>query len=365
MRILAIEPYATRSHLQFLEGLRAHSRHQIALDTLAPRKWKWRMRTSGLHFAPRVAASGPWDLLLCSDFTDLAALRALLPAGQRDLPAVLYFHENQLTYPLPDYEERDYQFTLIHLHGMLAADHVLFNSSYHRRTFLEALPEALRVFPDFDGPALVEPLAERSSVLHLGSDVPAGAPSEPVAAPRIAWNHRWEHDKDPDAFAEVLDVLAATGRRFRVRLFGERFHDVPRALGRIRERHAARLDAAEFVADRGRYLAELATADVVLSTARHEFFGLGALEGIRSGLFPVLPADLAYPELLSEECRAWPYLYTREEGVLGALEAALDGVASGARMNERQRLIEYTDCFTWQRLAPEYDRLFERVCEGS
>ena len=225
MRILAIEPYATRSHLQFLEGLRAHSRHEIALDTLAPRKWKWRMRTSGLHFAPRVAANGPWDLLLCSDFLDLAALRALLPAGQRDVPAVLYFHENQLTYPLPDYEERDYQFTLIHLHGMLAANHVLFNSSYHRRTFLEALPEALRVFPDFDGPALVHPLAERSSVLHLGTDAPPGAPSGPHAEPRIAWNHRWEHDKDPDAFAEVLDLLAATGRRFRVRLFSR--EDLP------------------------------------------------------------------------------------------------------------------------------------------
>ena len=37
----------------------------------------------------------------------MAALRALLPAGQRDIPAVLYFNENQLTYTLPDYDERD------------------------------------------------------------------------------------------------------------------------------------------------------------------------------------------------------------------------------------------------------------------
>ena len=41
----------------------------------------------------------------------------------------------------------------------------------------------------------------------------------------------------------------------------------------------------------------------MLSTARHEFFGIAVAEALRAGCLPWLPARLSYPELLPEP--AW------------------------------------------------------------
>ena len=42
----------------------------------------------------------------------------------------------------------------------------------------------------------------------------------------------------------------------------------------------------------------LAEADVFVSTASHEFFGIAAAEAIAVGLHPLFPNDLAYPEMI-------------------------------------------------------------------
>lgn len=93
--------------------------------------------------------------------------------------------------------------------------------------------------------------------------------------------------------------------------------------------------------------------------------GSGTLEAIRCGLYPVLPRDLAYPELLPEELReAGPFLYEREGGLADPLARALEVVATDGLMNERRALVRSTDRFTWERLAPAYDALFERCAGG-
>ena len=121
MRILALEPYAALSHRLFLEELAEASSHDFQVELLPPRKWKWRMRTSSLHWARWMASvaganSCPWDLLLVSDFVNLAELMALLPPHLRHLPSVIYFHENQLTYPNQNGgDQRDLHFAFTNL----------------------------------------------------------------------------------------------------------------------------------------------------------------------------------------------------------------------------------------------------------
>jgi len=364
LRIAALEPYAALSHTAFLAGLVRHSRHEVVPSTLPPRSWKWRMRTAALHFARVLAEGGPWDLLLASDYLNLAELRPLLPPPLRDVPAVVYFHENQLTYPLQPGERRDVHFGLTHLYSVLAAEAALFNSDFHRTAFLDALAELLALVPDVDTAPALEAARSRAQVLPLGTDLARGVPRrlEPGAEPVLLWNHRWEYDKDPDAFVRALIELAGSGERFRVRVLGQSFREVPPAFDELTRALGPRIDLHGFVPARGAYLEAVRGAHVVVSTARHEFFGLGTLEAVRQGLLPVLPADLAYPELLPEPERApGRFLYERSGGVLAPLSRALRAVRDGEWMDARRALIEHTDRFAWPVLAPRFDRVFEQA----
>lgn len=359
LRIAAVEPYAALSHIQFLEGLRQHSRHELEVLSLPARAWKWRMRTSAIHFARELEARGPWDLFFVSDYLNLAELYALLPEPLRSVPAVAYFHENQLTYPLQATERRDHHFALIHFHALLCARHSLFNSAYHRRTFFAALDELLEYEPDVDLSAARERAAAHSSVLPLGTELPRGEPrSSSGEPPVVLWNHRLEYDKDPDALLAVCAALLARGCEFRVRLLGQRFRQVPPALEQLRSLLGERLVQDGFLPERTAYLRALADSHIVVSTARHEFFGLGTLEALRTGLFPVLPHDLAYPELLPAEQHE-RCLYRRPEDAAAALERALEIVATDSERPAREALVRHTDRFSWATLAPRYDARFE------
>jgi len=76
------------------------------------RKWKWRMRGSALWLAGRLPRFSP-DIIMASDFLDFATFCALMPSEWINLPRAVYFHENQLTYPVASHVRRDYQFGFV------------------------------------------------------------------------------------------------------------------------------------------------------------------------------------------------------------------------------------------------------------
>lgn len=364
LQILAIEPYLALSHRLFLEGLQQHSIHDWTIAALPARKWKWRMRTSALHFL-EVVESADWDLLFVSDFLNLQELQALLSERARRIPVVLYFHENQLTYLLQEQEKRDYHFGLTHFYSMLGAQRSLFNSDYHRREFLEELPRLLKRIPDVDTGPFLERVIERCGVMPLGTDVPRrDRRFDPVAVPTILWSHRWEYDKDPRSFVDALYALDRQGLEFRVRVLGEQFRVAPPEFAELQQRLPERLDQVGFIADRDEYLDAVASADIFVSTARHEFFGLAALEAIRCGLLPVLPDDLAYPELTRVGAAPSPFLYRREDGLAGALADAIEMVQAGQGRRERSELLHVSDRYEWSQLAPRYDALCEEIARA-
>lgn len=133
LRILLIEPYYGGSHKAFTDGYIKYSKHKIKLLSMPARKWKWRMRGAAIWLAERLPDFEP-DIILASDYLDLAAFSALAPAEVSLIPRVVYFHENQLTYPLDSHARQDYQFGLTNITTCLAADRVLFNSHYHQKS---------------------------------------------------------------------------------------------------------------------------------------------------------------------------------------------------------------------------------------
>jgi len=146
----------------------------------------------------------------------------LAPGSLRDVPIVTYFHENQLTYPLPSESQRDYQYGFTNITTCLASDEVWFNSAYHRDEFFVEAEALLARMPDFIPRGVTERIAARSRIVHPGVDVPP-VPDAPRRRPySILWNHRWEWDKNPEEFFAALRAGRQAGCDFRLVVAGER-----------------------------------------------------------------------------------------------------------------------------------------------
>jgi glycosyltransferase involved in cell wall biosynthesis len=303
-RILALNAYHGGSHRVFLDGWRQHSRHEFTLLTLPAFQWKWRMRHAAVTFseqvAQQIAAGHHWDAVFCTDMLNLAEFLGLCPPSMRCVPTIVYFHENQLTYPVPAPDPRDLHFAFTNLTTALAASAVWFNSAFHRDEFLEALERWLCRMPDQAPRRAIAAIRAKSEIHPPGIEIVPVA-ERPAAAPlRIVWVSRWEYDKAPETFFHGLFQLSQRGCDFRVSVLGERFTRVPEVFGLARTRLSEHIDHWGYLENPRDYHAVLAGADVVVSTAKHEFFGIGVLEAVAAGCLPLVPRRLAYPQILGD-----------------------------------------------------------------
>jgi glycosyltransferase involved in cell wall biosynthesis len=348
----------------FLEGYARASRHRVEIWKLPPRKWKWRMRGSAYHFADLAREPGalPPDVVLASDFLNLCDWRALAPRPFAAAPCVLYFHENQVTYPLAAQAPADFHYGWINLSSALAAEKVLFNSSYHREEFLARIEAALRLMPDHVPAGLPDRIRDRSQVFPVGIDF---APHRDALArrarprndpPIIVWNHRWEHDKGPDLLLRALIDLKETGARFRAIICGQAPRRRPPEFDAAARELREEIIHLGFFADGAAYRDALAGADIVLSTARHEFFGVSVVEAMYLGCLPVLPHALSYPEILPPELHPL-FLYPDPGRLPRFLAAFLDRLPHDRRDEVRAAAAR----FDWSELAPRLDGLIAEV----
>jgi hypothetical protein len=178
MTIALVEPFFSGSHKRWAEEFTAKSQHDVFLLTLPGRYWKWRMHGGAVSLAEKWKdhfRSRPLpDHILTTDMIDLSTFKAL--AQITNIPIHLYFHENQLTYPWSETDQdisfqRDHHYGFINFTSALCADHLWFNSAYHKQSFLSALPDFLRQFPDQHLDQHIPSLAEKSKVLYLGMDL--------------------------------------------------------------------------------------------------------------------------------------------------------------------------------------------------
>jgi glycosyltransferase involved in cell wall biosynthesis len=356
-----VEPYYTGSHRTWADSYRASSRHRVRLLTLPGRFWKWRMQGGAVTLARKATRwQQPPDLILASDMLNLPLFLTLAGPCLASVPVVLYFHENQLTYPLQPGEKRDLHYGFINWASALRADAVCFNSAYHQGAFFEELPRLLKHFPDYTELWSVEALRTQSQVLPLGLDLARldglcpGQPNQ--GRPTILWNHRWEYDKDPATFFRAIYALHDEGLDFGLILLGESFRYRPDEFLEARRRLPERIvhfGYAEDVATYGRLLWQ---ADIVVSTALHEFFGTAVVEACYCGCFPILPRRLSYPELLPAQHHA-ACLYDDFEGLLSRLRWALSHVDEVRRVSLAQAMAQ----FDWGVMAGRYDDLLEGV----
>ena len=374
MRILLVSPYHGGSHKAWAEGYQHASRHEIDLLTLPDRFWKWRMHGGAVTLARRFLTGNmpKPDLILATDMLDLTTFLALTRAITHDVPALLYMHENQLTYPLPtdgavgpmrrQLGERDRHYAFVNYVSMLTAVGTLFNSQYHLDSFFAALPNFLKHFPEYNEMGTIAQLQSKSRALPVGVDFARltldGLPRSPLpnseSSPLIVWNQRWEYDKNPDDFFAALYVMADEGIPFRLALCGQQYGKRPSAFTSAIEKLADQIIHVGH-ADMATYRQLLWEATVTVSTAHHEFFGISILEAIFCETFPILPNRLSYPELIPqahhEAC-----LYEDRGGLVERLRWALTHPVPAKK--SAQALATAVACYDWSLIAPQYDDYF-------
>ncbi len=362
MRILLLAPYCGGSHQAWAEGYAAHTVHDVTLLSLPARFWKWRMQGGAVTLAERARDLGERpDLILATDMLNLPAFLALTRDLLADVPSAFYCHENQLTYPVPPGETRDLTYGMINWLSMLVTDRVYFNSEYHIDDWFEALPNMLKHFPDHTHLHRIDDVRQKASVLPVGVDlrrldlVPEEGRRD--GPPIVLWNQRWEYDKDPETFFQALYALAEEGIQFRVVISGRSHRQVAPEFKTARRCLGHRVLHFGYAED-DTYAELLRCADVVVSTALHEFFGIAVVEAIYSGCFPVLPDRLSYPELIPERYHD-ACLYQRSEDLLVRLRWALTH-PEGARSIAGD-LRPAMSRFDWDEIGPIYDRALADV----
>ena len=313
MRVLAIEPYFGGSHRAFLKGWETHSVHDFTIVDLPAFHWKWRMRHSAITLADevnRLASQGErWDVIFCSDMLNLAEWKGLVDSQVASLPKVLYFHENQLTYPSQQPREWDYHFAFSNFTSAIAADEIWYNSRFNETEFLRELDAFLHRMPDFQPSHHIPLLQEKSSIQPPGVDSVFANKLEEEATDLntsgsplvVTWAARWEHDKDPETFFKAIRLAITNGVNLRLRVLGESFKNQPPVFGLAKQEFATYIDEFGYAESQSQFVELMQSTDVFVSTAIHEFFGISAVEAALAGAYPLLPQRLAYPEVFDLE----------------------------------------------------------------
>jgi len=379
MNVLALEPWFGGSHKRFLTELQRHSEHEVRSVELAPRFWKWRMQGGAVTLAEKAQAivEGGFvpDVIFASDMVNLPAFLALTRDILATTPTVLFFHENQLTYPLPDGKERDMTYAYINYLSALTADRLVFNSAFHQNEFFGALPDLLRRFPDYNHVGTLPSLRDKSQVLHLGihlagldavrPDAEAQRAREP-GPPVILWNHRWEYDKNPEAFFRLINRLDDAGAPFRLILAGQTFHEQPPEFESGFRRYADRVLHYGYAESFEDYARLLWRSDIVVSTSIHEFFGVSMMEAIACGCHPLLPNRLTYPELIPDALHRpllhAPVLYNSDDELFDILKGVL---TSRDQRLPASVLREVVEPLAWSHQIEGYDAMFESVARSA
>ncbi|CAM9940378.1 unnamed protein product [Lampetra planeri] len=429
MAVLLIEPFYGGSHRQLMDLLAQELGTGCSLHTMPAKKWPWRARTSALYLSQTIPASHAYRVLFASSVLNVAELVALRP-DLAPLHKVLYFHENQLVYPVRSAHERDFQYGYNQVLSCLAADVVVFNSRFNMESFLGSISGFMNTIPDHRPRDLEAAIRPKCRVLHFpirfppsdsrrcvwehGTRHPLSPPrcaacprclpspllppvvwnslppdlprsqlsrhssntgSRPSSCPlpmtasaclskqsehgentqtpniqplHILWPHRWEHDKNPELFFETLFKLKEAGCSFRVSVLGETYTTVPSVFEEARRRLADEILHWGFQASREDYYGVLAAADVAISTAKHEFFGVAmqvSIEAAHCGCYPLCPDALVYPEIFPAQC-----LFRTPAQLLKQLRYLC---ARPASLRQRSDKVDTTP-FSWVTLRPRY-----------
>ena len=353
MKLLFFEPFFGGSHQDFAMGFKTHSCHEVTLVTLPDRFWKWRMRGAALYLIHHIKDFSVFDAIIVTDMMDLTDFLSL--AGDTLPPVVMYFHENQLSYPLTSHQKQDVYLGFTNIISAMAADKILFNSEFHLKAFIDAAGRLIKQMPDKKPEWMTDWISNKSQVLYPGCRFEKGRidlQERDMKKPLIIWNHRWEPDKNPEFFFDVLTVIQKKNIPFSLALLGENPDVIPDVFMRAKDQFKDQLVTCGYAESRDAYLSWLKKGAIVFSCAVQENFGISVVEAVRYGCVPLLPNRLSYPEIIPEDCHS-EVLYRTERDLIEKLENMLVNYQDYLLL--QQKLSDHMEQFSWETRITVYD----------
>jgi glycosyltransferase involved in cell wall biosynthesis len=359
MKFLFIEPFSIGSHALFAKGLAEHSAHDIDLVEMPGKNFRWRMLGAALYMADNIRNIEKYDGVIVTDLFNLADFKVLV--GVKCPPIMVYFHENQLTYPQPASDKSIVLLGMINITTALAANMVVFNSNFQKDAFLKAVPDFLNRGQDFQPKGIASRIRQKSNVLYPGITLPSSSDvdvQKQTDPPLIIWNHRWGYDKNHPLFFNVLENLQEQEIDFRLALMGENFGMIPDTFVRAQRIFGDKIVAFGYVPSRTEYIRWLTQGDIIISTADQENFGMSVIEAMIMECIPLLPNRLVYPEILPEKFHD-QFLYKNKRDLTEKLTQILSDVKQYKETSKK--LAREMEFYLWENVAGNYDSVLEQL----
>ncbi|XP_040913452.1 glycosyltransferase-like domain-containing protein 1 [Toxotes jaculatrix] len=338
--VLLVEPFYGGSHKQLIDLLKENV-DGCSVFALPAKKWHWRARTAALYFSQTIPTCPTYslvsDVVVFNSLFNMDSFLSSISSYMKKIPDHRPANLEQLIRPKCVVLSYPVQFPDV---SRLLPEHKLVRRQV----------EQWQISPD-------ELQSPRSEEEQQQQEDPHQSTSEPrteqdsgdqVKPLHIVWPHRWEHDKNPELFFSTLLRLKEKRLDFHLSVLGETFTDVPEIFSEARRLLDSHILNWGFLPSKEDYLRVLCQADVVVSTAKHEFFGVAILEAVHCGCYPLCPKALVYPEIFPAE-----YLYSTPEQLCKRLQ----GLCRRPDVARRHVVKVDTSSFSWTCLKDRFKSL--------
>lgn len=177
--------------------------------------------------------------------------------------------------------------------------------------------------------------------------------------PLILWNHRWEYDKNPEEFFEVLFELKAKGYQFEVAVLGQSYSKAPKIFAEAGEKLKDEIVQFGFAESFDEYKRWLQEADILPVTSVHDFFGESVVQAIYCDCYPLLPNRLSYLEHIPIN-KQNDHIYNSKDELIERLIWCIDNIEEVRKTSTKQ----YVERYDWSNMKSQYDKAFEELLKG-
>ncbi|XP_032045787.1 glycosyltransferase-like domain-containing protein 1 isoform X8 [Aythya fuligula] len=308
MTVLLIEAFYGGSHKQLMDLLQEELKEECVLCTLPAKKWHWKARTAALYFMQTVPTNPNYRFMPEHKLAHLENLIGVKSNG--DAYQFAGLPGQQKSRALGGLMKNS---NVCHESGLCEAQPGLCTTQHEGLHSPLTAPERLNKSEASESTNPCQEEDKQHLTFNL-CNIWSGMDYQQRPL-HVAWPHRWEHDKDPETFFKVLLKLKEKELPFHVSVLGECFTDVPDIFSEAKKALGSSVLHWGYLPSKDDYFQALCTADVVVSTAKHEFFGVAMVEAVYCGCYPLCPKALVYPEIFPAE-----YLYSTPEQLFKRLQ---------------------------------------------